>query len=300
MRLGHDQMVPLVTVAVPEEEGSFVPFHRNMSGGVPFITEKNIVAAMDDRSLSTVEEKTPIQSSDCLEMNFSSISSISSLSCDSRPTSMTTDSELDEKDRLLDRIKETVDAYHEVHKEERKKVHSLNKKLEEKENRLKHKENKMSKLITKLKLTQEVASEKSEQCDKLTEDITLMKSQIQLLERQLISAKNERKRLNEELEEVDRQHWKLLRKYKQLLAEKDDGYYDKYREAMKENKQLHEQLEEHKKEIERLQEQVDYLLGNDPVDDSLEGHYSAEDSDRLGDQEDEPPDSTVTIYGSDM
>lgn len=312
----HAQLVPSMTVAVPEEEGSFVPFRHTMSGGIPLI-EKTPVAAMDDRMLSTVEERTPIQSSDCLELNFDtniaqchcvnslhrSVSSISSSSCDSRPTSMIIDSELDEEDRLLDRMKETVDAYHEVHRQEKKNIRCLNKKLEEKENRLKHKENKMSKLIAKLKLTQEVASENSEQCDKLTKEITLMESQIQLLKRHLNSAQIEHKRLNEHLEEVARQHRKLLDKYQQLLAEKDDGYYDKYCDVMKENQHLRNQLEEYKKKIELLQGEVDYLLQTNPaadVEDSLEGEAvlkgqcSAKDHNSSDGQKDEPPDSTIT------
>ena len=300
------QTGPSMTVAVPEE-GSFVPFRRNMSGGVPLTELNYILPAVDDRTLSTVEEKSPIQSSDHLEVNFDtstshcvhpllrSISSISSSSCESRPTSMIVDSEVDEEDRLLDHMKETVDLYHELYKKEKLKNRHLNKKLEGKEDRLKHKENKLSKLIAKLKLTQEVASENHQLCDKLTEEIALKKSQIQLLERQLISAQNERKRLNEHLEEVARQHRKLLQKYEQLLAEKDDGYYDKYQEAMKENQHLREQLKEHKEAIEHLQGQVDYLLESDHganVEDSLEDQHSVEDHDSLGGNEDE---STVTM-----
>lgn len=267
---------PLTTSAVTDENGSFMPFHRNMSDGAA-LSEKNLQSSTEIVMMPTIKEKMSH-----LDVNFDvtdslrSVSSIGSSNCSS-PTS----GNFEEEMKVIDQLKETLDLYQQA----KQKNHDLKQKLKKMERKLKHlkvDEKKMNKLSKELKMTQEVlkltqeeVSERTQQCGKLMEDIAHKEIQIQSLEGQLLSAQNECKRLNDFFDKMSGQAmdtWKSLVTYKQkyeqiTAAEKDDNYYTKYCDAVKENQQLRDQLAEYEEKIVLLEAQVEFLLEASPVTD---------------------------------
>ena len=282
--LRHAQVPTSTALAATDENGSFatVSFLRSMSSGVA-LSYQDIVSSTENLTLSTIEERTPVQRlSHNLDVKYdvrrSLNRSISGSSDDSWCSSMG-EAEM----KLIVQLQETLELY----KQTQRKNVDLKQKLKVMEKRLKRREKEMIELSRELELTLEEASEKASLCDGLTEDIAQKEIQIQSLKRQLLSSKVEHKRLTEHLELVARQaqeQRKLLQKYDQISAEKEDDYYMKYCEAIRDNEHLRAELSEYESKIELLEKQVDYLLQKDPLidtEDSLEGQDTSEDQDCL-------------------
>lgn len=271
------QDMPSLSLALADEDVQFKRFQRYM--GDANMTPEN---SLPESTQSTIEEKGHVQFSR-LDVNFdvtASLSSTSSCLSDdsslSRSSSDSGDFEDTEENKIIEKMKELMDLYQGV----KRTNHNLKQKLKEKEKRLKcdrqklKSEQKKRKDQTKeLKLTREEALEKGHRCKKLEEKISQQEIQIQLLKRQHLSALKECKRLNDHLEAVTEQALKdriSLKKYEKISEVKDDGYYEEYCKAMKENNHLHDQLKECKATIELLEQQVDYLLKQDSIDDRQE------------------------------